>query len=146
MHNWFLSKVTYDKMLENGFQKKVTEQYLVDALSFTEAEARTIEELKSLITGEFTVSAVGRAKISEIFYNENGDKYYKVKVFFVTLDEKTGIEKYTAAYMIAQASDIKEAIRVFEEGMKGTMSDYVIASVTETPIVDIFEYDISKVC
>lgn len=141
MHNWFLSKVTYDKMLENGLQKKVTEQYLVDAISFTEAEARTIEELKPLITGEFTVSAVWRAKISEIFYNKNGDKYYKVKVFFVTLDEKTGIEKYTAAYMIAQASDIKEAIRVFEEGMKGTMSDYVIASVTETPIVDIFEFN-----
>lgn len=146
MHNWFLSKVTYDKMLENGLQKKVTEQYLVDALSFTEAEARTIEELKQFITGEFTVSAVGRAKISEIFYNENGDKYYKVKVFFVTLDEKTGIEKYTAAHMISQASDIKEAIRVFEEGMKGTLSDYVIASVTETPIVDIFEFDDSKVC
>lgn len=146
MHNWFLSKVTYDKMLENGLQKKVTEQYLVDALSFTEAEARTIEELKPLITGEFTVSAVGRAKISEIFYNENGDKYYKVKVFFVTLDEKTGIEKYTAAHMISQASDIKEAIKVFEEGMKGTLSDYVIASVTETPIIDIFEFDDSKVC
>lgn len=146
MHNWFLSKVTYDKMLENGLQKKVTEQYLVDALSFTEAEARTIEELRPLITGEFTVSAVGRAKISEIFYNENGDKYYKVKVFFVTLDEKTGIEKYTAAHMISQASDIKEAIKVFEEGMKGTLSDYVIASVTETPIVDIFEFDDSKVC
>lgn len=141
MHNWFLSKVSYDKMLENGFQKKVTEQYLVDAISFTEAEARTIEELKPLITGEFTVSAVGRAKISEIFYNKNGDKYYKVKVFFVTLDEKTGIEKYTAAYMIAQASDIKEAIRVFDEGMKGTLSDYVIASVSETPIVDIFEFN-----
>lgn len=146
MHNWFLSKVTYDKMLENGLQKKVTEQYLVDALSFTEAEARTIEELRPLITGEFTVSAVGRAKISEIFYNENGDKYYKVKVFFVTMDEKTGIEKYTAAHMISQASDIKEAIKVFEEGMKGTMSDYVIASVTETPIIDIFEFDDSKVC
>lgn len=146
MHNWFLSKVTYDKMLENGLQKKVTEQYLVDALSFTEAEARTIEELRPLITGEFTVSAVGRAKISEIFYNENGDKYYKVKVFFVTLDEKTGIEKYTSAHMISQASDIKEAIKVFEEGMKGTLSDYVIASVTETPIIDIFEFDDSKVC
>lgn len=141
MHNWFLSKVTYDKILENWLQKKVTEQYLVDALSFTEAEARTIEELKPLITGEFKVSAVGRAKISEIFYNENGGKYYKVKVFFVTLDEKTGIEKYTAAHMISQASDIKEAIRVFEEGMKGTLSDYVIASVAETPIVDIFEFN-----
>lgn len=146
MHNWFLSKVTYDKMLENGLHKKVTEQYLVDALSFTEAEARTIEELNPLITGEFTVSAVGRAKISEIFYNENGDKYYKVKVFFVTLDEKTGIEKYTAAHMISQASDIKDAIKVFEEGMKGTLSDYVIASVTETHIIDIFEFDDSKVC
>ena len=122
-------------------QKKVTEPYLVDALSFTEAEARIIEEIRPFITGEFTVTDVKRARLSELFFNENGDRYYKVKVYFITLDEKTGAEKKISAQMLAQASDLKEAIAVLEEGMKGTMADYVIASVSETPIMDVFPYE-----
>lgn len=141
MHNYFECKVSYEKMLENGMQKKVTEPYLVDALSFTEAEARIIEEVRPFITGEFTVADVKRARLSELFFNENGDRYYKVKVYFITLDEKTGAEKKISAQMLAQASDLKEAIAVLEEGMKGTMADYVIASVSETPIMDIFPYE-----
>lgn len=141
MHNYFECKVSYEKMLENGMQKKVTEPYLVDALSFTEAEARIIEEIRPFITGEFTVTDVKRARLSELFFNENGDRYYKVKVYFITLDEKTGAEKKISAQMLAQASDLKEAIAVLEEGMKGTMADYVIASVSETPIMDVFPYE-----
>lgn len=141
MHNYFECKVSYEKMLENGTQKKVTEPYLVDALSFTEAEARIIEEIRPFITGEFTVTDVKRARLSELFFNENGDRYYKVKVYFITLDEKTGAEKKISAQMLAQASDLKEAIAVLEEGMKGTMADYVIASVSETPIMDVFPYE-----
>ena len=144
MHNWFECKISYEKMLENGMQKKVTEPYLVDALSFTEAEARIIEEIRPFISGEFTVADVTRKRYSEIFFNENGDRYYKVKVFFITLDEKAGFEKKTAANMLAQASSLKEAIEVFEEGMKGTLADYTIASVTETQIMDIFPYDVEK--
>lgn len=141
MQNWFECKVSYEKMLENGMQKKVTEPYLVDALSFTEAEARIIEEIKPFITGEFTVSAVGRKKISEIFFNENGDRFYLIKVYFITLDEKSGSEKKTAVRMIAQASNLKEAISVLEDGMKGTMADYTIASVSETQIMDIYPFE-----
>lgn len=122
-------------------QKKVTEPYLVDALSFTEAEARIIEEIRPFITGEFTVTDVKRARLSELFFNENGDRYYKVKVYFITQDEKTGAEKKISAQMLAQASDLKEAIAVLEEGMKGTLADYVIASVSETPIMDVFPYE-----
>ena len=65
MNNWFECKVRYDKMMENGLQKKVNEPYMVDALSFTEAEARIIEELTPFISGDFSVSAVKRTKISE---------------------------------------------------------------------------------
>ncbi len=140
MHNWFECKVTYEKMLENGMQKKVTEPYLVDALSFTEAEARIIEEIRPYITGEFTVTGIRRARLSELFFNENGDRFYKIKVYFVTLDEKSGAEKKTAAQMLAQACTLKEAIAVLEEGMKGTMADYVIASVTETQLMDVYPY------
>lgn len=141
IHNWFLCKVSYEKILKNGMQKKVTEPYLVDALSFTEAEARIIEEMSPFITGEFTVSAVGRAKLSEVFFNEDGDRYYKAKIYFITLDEKSGIEKKTAAQMLVQASNLKEAITVLEEGMKGTLADYTIASIAETQIMDVYPFD-----
>lgn len=141
MNNWFECKVSYDKMMENGMTKRVSEPYLVDALSFTEAEARIIEEVKHYVSGEFIVANIKRAKLTELFFNEKGDRYYKVKVFFITLDEKSGAEKKTALQMLAQASDVKEAISVVEEGMKGTMSDYEIASITETLLMDVFPFD-----
>lgn len=140
MHNWFECKVSYDKTMENGTQKKVTEPYLVDALSFTEAEARIIEELRPYITGEFTIADIKRAKLAELFFNENGDRYFKAKVYFITLDEKSGTEKKTAVQMLAQACDIKEALEVVEKGMVGTMADYSIASLTETALMDVFPY------
>lgn len=143
MHNWFECKVSYERMLENGMQKKVTEPYLVDALSFTEAESRIIEEIRPYITGEFTIADIKRARFSEIFFNEHGDRYYRIKVYFITLDEKSGAEKKTAVQMLAQASDLKTAIAVLEEGMKGTMADYTIASVTETALVDVFSFSVN---
>ena len=145
MHNWFECKVSYEKMLENGMQKKVTEPYLVDALSFTEAEARIIEEIRPFITGEFTVTDIKRARLSELFFNENGDRFYKIKVYFITLDEKSGAEKKTAAQMLAQATTLKEAIAVLEDGMKGTLADYTIASVTETQLMDVFPFDANSI-
>ena len=138
--NWFECKVSYEKMMENGVAKKVTEPYLVDALSFTEAEARIIEEMKPFISGEFVVTDIKRARIAELFFNENGDRYYRFKVYFISLDEKNGVEKRTAVQMLAQASDIKEAIAVLENGMKGTLADYEIASVSETLIMDVFSF------
>lgn len=91
--NWFECKVSYEKAMEGGMQKKVTEPYLVDAMSFTEAEARIIEEIRPYISGEFTVADIKRARLSEIFYNPQGDRYYKAKVCYITLDEKSGAEK-----------------------------------------------------
>jgi hypothetical protein len=130
--------------MENGMQKKVTEPYLVDALSFTEAEARIIEEIRPYITGEFTVANIKRARFSEIFFNENGDRFYRIKIFFVTLDEKSGAEKKTASMMLVQASTLKDAIAVMEDGMKGTMADYTIAMVTETALMDVFPYTVPE--
>lgn len=141
MYNWFECKVSYEKTMENGTQKKVTEPYLVDALSFTEAEARIIEELKPYIAGEFTIADIKRAKLAELFFNENGDRYFKAKIYFITLDEKSGTEKKILSQMLAQACDIREALEVIEKGMEGTMADYTIASLTETAIMDVFPYE-----
>ena len=140
MHNWFECKVSYEKIMEDGKQKKVTEPYLVDALSFTEAEARIIEELTPFISGEFVIKDIKRAKLSEIFFNENGDRFYKIKVYFITLDEKSGAEKKTATQVLVQAADLRDAVKKLDEGMKGTMADYSIASVAETAIMDVYPY------
>lgn len=145
MHNWFECKVSFEKVMENGVQKKVTEPYLVDALSFTEAEARIIEEMRPYITSDFTVTDIKRARLSELFLNEYGDRFYKIKVYFITLDEKSGAEKKTAAQMLAQASNLKEAIAVLEDGMKGTLADYTIASVTETALMEVFPFDANRI-
>lgn len=124
MAQWIEVRARYDKMMENGSVKKVTEPYLADALSCTEAEARVTEELTPFISGDFRISSVVTTKISEIFWDASGDRFYKVKVNFITLDEKTATEKRTATYILVQASSFKEAYDNFIDGMKGTMADY----------------------
>lgn len=139
MANWFECKVRYDKLQENGAAKKVNEPYLVDALSFTEAEARITEEQRPFISGEFNVSAVKRTKIAEIFFFEGGDRWYLVKVGFITIDEKTAAEKRSNSLILVQASTFKEAYDNFVKGMAGTMADYEIVSITETPLMDVYK-------
>lgn len=142
MAQWFECKVHYDKIQENGSVKKVNEPYLVDALSFTEAEARIIEEQTPFISGDFSVAAVKRTKIAEIFWNEGADRWYLVKVAFITLDEKTAVEKRTVSQILVQASDFRGALDTFMEGMKGTMSDFEVVSITETPIMDVYKAEL----
>lgn len=142
MHTWFECKIRYEKIMENGMQKKVTEPYLVDALSFTEAEKRIIEEITPYISGEFTVSDIKRANYSELFPSdeESADRWFKCKIIFITLDEKSGAEKKTSTMILVQAADLRDAVAKLDESMKGTMADYQIGSVTETPIMDVFPY------
>lgn len=125
-------------MQDNGMVKKVNEPYLVDALTFTEAEARIVDEMKPYISGEYSISSEKKTKIAEIFFNEDGDRYYQVKVNFVTLDEKTGTEKKSTQLILVQANDLEDALKKFQSGMEGTMSDYEIASIAETMIMDVF--------
>lgn len=142
MAQWIEVKVRYEKLLDSGKAVKVTEPYLVDALSCTEAEARVVDEVTAFINGEYNVLAVNKTKISEIFWVETGDRFYKVKVNFITLDEKTAVEKRTASYILVQASSFADALANFNKGMKGTMADYEIESITETKIVDVYRYQV----
>lgn len=141
MYNWFECKIKYEKTAEEGKIVKVGEAYLVDAMSFTEAEARIIEEMKPFISGEFEVANIRRSRINEMFFNENGDKWYRSKVNFISLDEEKGIEKRTGQTMMIQASDMQDALKGLLEGMKGTLADYEIASITETSIMDVYKYE-----
>ena len=138
MANWFECKVKYDKTQENGSVKKVSEPYLVDALSFTEAEARITEEQRPFISGEFSVDAVKRTKIAEIFFNDGADRWYMVKVAFITIDEKTAKEKRSVSQILVQASNFREALENVLKGMEGTMADYEIVQIAETPLMDVY--------
>ena len=142
MHTWFECKIRYEKTMENGLVKKVNEPYLVDALSFTEAEARIIEEITPFVTGEFTVSDIKRANYSELFPSdeEAADKWFTCKLVFIMLDEKSGAEKKSSTQVLVQAADLRDAVKKLDEGMKGTMADYEIALVSETPIMDVYPF------
>ena len=185
--NWFLCKIRYEKTMEDGLQKKVTEQYVVDAVSFTEAEARIIEQMSSYISGQFDIVEIDRCKFGEVFFQDNfvekmiqnnaeellraarlkdkkggkeildrgleedmkhaasiADKWYKAKLKFITIDEKTDKEKKTAVYYLVQAGSFEGARKNIEDVMGGTMIDYVIDTVSETPIMDVFEYVAKK--
>ena len=143
MHTWFETKIRYEKTMENGMNKKVTEPYLVDALSHTEAEARIIEEQKPYIQGEFEVTAVRKTNYSEIFFSDDpaADRWYKVKLGFITLDEKSGSEKKTYTNVLVQSPDLRQAVKDLDAGMKGSMADYIIVSVAETAIMDVYPYE-----
>ena len=142
INTWFECKIRYEKTMENGMVKKVTEPYLVEALSFTEAEARIIEEISPFMTGKYTVADIKRANYSELFPSEEeaADRWFKCKVVFITLDEKSGAEKKTSTLILVQAADLRDAVKKLDKGMEGTMADYQIASVAETTIMDVYRY------
>ena len=140
--NWFECRIKYEKTMEDGMQKKVTETYTVDALSFTEAEQRIMEEMSSYISGEFEVADIKKAAYKEIFFSdeEMADRWYKAKLQFITIDEKTEKEKRSSVFYLVQGSSLENARKNIDEVMGGTMIDYVIASVAETTLLDVFEY------
>ncbi len=140
--NWFECKIRYEKVMEDGLQKKVTENYVVDALSFSEAEERITEEMSSYISGEFDVADIKKATYGEIFFSDDemADKWYKTKLQFITYDEKTDKEKRSSVTYLVQAGSFNGAVKNIDEAMGGTMIDYVISSVAETTLMDVYEY------
>lgn len=139
---WFECKVRYDKTLESGLIKKTTESYLVDAVSFTEAEKRFIEEIQPFMTGEFIVTDIKRARLSDLLDSDdlNDDRWFKARIAYITLDEKSGVEKRTVQTALIQANDFHRALARLDEGMKGTLGEWVIVSITETAIIDVFKF------
>jgi hypothetical protein len=143
---WFECKVRYDKTLEDGIIKRTMETYLVDAFSFTEAEKRFIAEIEPFVSGEYRVTVIKRAKISELFDSDDSlaERWFKAKVAYVNIDEKTGKEKRAAQTMMVQAIDLRDAVKNLDKGMAGTLGDYVIVSVAETKIMDVFRYKVAE--
>ena len=139
---WFECKIKYEKVQEGGTQKKVTELHVVDALSFAEAENRITEEMSAYISGEFEVADVKKASYKEIFFSDdaNADRWFKAKLDFITIDEKTEKEKRSRTTYLVQAANLKSAFKGIEDVMNGTMIDYDAAAIDSTNIFDVFEY------
>lgn len=140
MAQYFEVVIKYDKMQENGSVKRVSEKYIADALTCTEAESRVTEEMQPFISGDFLATSVKQTAISEIF-NPGADRYWLAKVAFITFDERTGKEKRTISQMLVGAPDFTNAVEEFNGGMKGTMADFEIVSLSETPIMDVFRWE-----
>ncbi|MDD6281387.1 MAG: DUF4494 domain-containing protein [Bacteroidales bacterium] len=143
MASWFECKVRYDKLQENGSVKKMSDVFLTDSLSITEAVARITKEQAPFISGDFIVSSAKSTKIAEIFRDDSADKWYLVKVAFITIDEKTAAEKKSVSLILVAGSTFKQAYDNFLEGMKNTMADYEIVSISETQYLDVYSADLS---
>lgn len=139
---WFECKIRYDRLTDEGLSKKVTEQYVVDALSYTEAEKNIIRSTAEIIPEVIEIKAIKEATYSEIFFSENdAEKWYKTKISFISIDERTGKERRTNVLYLVQANDISNAISNVKEIMSKSMSDYTIQSMALTQIIDVFEHN-----
>lgn len=144
MNYWFECKVSYERQADSMGMKKVSESYLVDALSFTEAEERIIKEVRPFVSvGELEVVNIRRARIAELFLSDEAedDRYFRAKVNFITVDEKSGSEKKTSATMIVKSDSLPNAVTELKAQLDSQMASYEIASVTDTQILDVFQYE-----
>lgn len=139
---WFETKVKYQKTMEDGSEKVVSEAYVVDALSFTEAESAIIDEMSVYVSGELKVSGIGKACYGEIFFSDvdDDDKWYKAKLQFITIDEKSEKEKRSNVTYLVQAKSLARALRYIDEVMGKTMIDYDVIGLNETKLMDVFEH------
>lgn len=142
LHTWFECKVKYIKTDENtGKEKKVTEPYLVDAVSFTEAESRIHEEMQSMIRGDFQVTNIRKADYSDLFPNFAGDRWYKCKVSHLSIDENAGKKKKINSQMLVMADNVRDAYDNLMQGLSDMVVDFEVLSITESPLMDVFPYD-----
>ncbi len=143
---WFQCKIKYEKVMEDGLRKEVTELYVIEASSYTEAEARINKEMLETVNCPFEVKDITKATYKEVFFVEEypADRFYKAKLQFITIDEKSEQEKRSNVWYLVQADNFNAAVNNIVEVMKGTMIDYVIYSITETAIIDVFEVESEK--
>lgn len=138
METYFEVKVKFPKIMENGSVKKVTEPYLISAMSHTEAESRAITELEPYLSGEFVIHRITPANYTDIFPFADGDRWFKCKVSYISIDEKKGIEKKKASFVLVQAINVKHAWDNLSMAMKDSVVDYEVKGINETPIMDYF--------
>jgi hypothetical protein len=147
MQNWFECKMAYVKIDDDGRERKVSEVYLLDAVSYTDAEARIVQQIQTMVRGEFVVKKITPSNIIEVFPHESGEWWYKAKIAIVTIDENAGKEKKINQYFLVAADDIKQALQRLEDGLSYILVPYQVTSITLSNIVDVFPYfedDVNK--
>jgi hypothetical protein len=140
MNSWFTVKVKYTKQLENGTFKRVSEPYLLAAMTFTDAEARIYEELGSSIRGEFQVTGITRTDLHDIFQYDDAEQWFKCKVTYDRIDEDGEKAKTISQNFLVSAANVKESYERVEESLATLMIDFNVVSITASPIVEIFPY------
>lgn len=140
MQTWFECKVKYVKVDQDGRERKVSEVYLIDAVSFTDAETRMIEQMQQIVRGEFHIDNIKKSNIIEIFPHENGEFWYKARIGIVTIDEKAGKEKKINNYFLVAADDFKQALERLEDGLSYILVPYHTTAMSLSTIVDVFPY------
>jgi hypothetical protein len=141
MATWFICKVKYQKQDEKGRAKNISEQYLVDALSFTEAEARIYEKLGSVISGEFFINNISKSNLTDVFYYEDADVWYKCKMTYALEVEGSGKEKKVVNYVLLTAANAKQAYERVYESLDNMLVEFQVPDVAESPIVEVFPAD-----
>ena len=140
MQPWFECKVKYVKVLESGKEHTLTENFLLDAVSFTDAETRLIRQMQQMVKGEFTVIDIKKSKIGEVFPYNNGEWWFKATINLITIDEEAGKEKKLRTFYLVMADDIKEALARLDESLSFMVIPYVVSSLAVSTIVDVFPY------
>lgn len=140
--NWFEAKVKYVKVNEDGREKKVTESYLLDAMSYTEAESRIMKEMESVIKGDYYITGLKKSNITELVesVDENDDRWYKAKIAIIDADEVSGKEKSSNQYYLVAAANIKRALENLEKSLATFVVPYEIGSIADTQFMDVFPY------
>lgn len=141
MRTWFLCKVKYAKENEEGLLKNISEQFLVDAVSFTEAEAIIFDRLGSQIRGDFQVTGLSKSNIVDVFFFEDADIWHKCKITYLVTDADSGKEKKVTQYMLVTANDLKEAYDRIQESLSNMLVSFRVPDIVESPIVEIFPYE-----
>jgi hypothetical protein len=140
MNTWFKVKVKYTKQLESGSFKRVSEPYLLSAMTFTDAEARIYEELGSFIRGEFSVMGITREDIQDIFQYDDADSWFKCKISYDNIDDDGDKKRTVTQNFLVSAKTVKDSYERIEESLETLMLDYQIISIIASPIVEIFPY------
>ncbi len=144
MQMWFECKVKHTKVLENGKEQTVTENFLLDAISFTDAESRIYRQMEQMVRGEFSVIDIKKSRIGEVFGYESGEWWFKATINIVSIDEEAGREKKIRTYYLVMADDIQEALNRLDESLSYLVVPYVVSAMTVSTIVDVFPYDASE--
>lgn len=139
MATWFLCKIRYRKQSENGKQLTINESYLIDSVSFTDAEARIYQELSSIIK-DFSLTGVRPMRLTDVFHYEDAETWYKCKVNYISIDEKSGKEKKVQNTMLVSASTVKQAYERIEESLSTMLVPFEISDINITNIMEIFPY------